>query len=172
MRNKISKEVLSLFCIVCSAIMLGKVMLEVKDAINDRVEKLESHIEHINYSINSIKPKKEIKDLDELTVIRNMDELKTFKEEKVSKQKNDWLNKKLDLFSNEDFYLENTLVVLCLENKGDVVSNRITDVYKDNNKVIIEIDKRKYDTDVTKSWVAVVEINDVGSNIKLDINEY
>ena len=172
MRNRLSKKVLSLFCIICCAIMLGKVMLEVKAAINDRVEKLESHIEHINYGINSIKPKKKIDDLDELTVIRNMEELKTFKEEKVNKQKNEWLNKKLDLFSNEEFYLENTLVVLCLENKGNVVSNRITDVYKDNDKVIIKIDKRIYDTDITKSWIAVVEINDVGSNIKLDISEY
>ena len=172
MRNRLSKEVLSLFCIICCAIMLGKVMLEVKAAINDRVEKLESHIEHINYGINSIKPKKKIDDLDELTVIRNMEELKTFKEEKVNKQKNEWLNKKLDLFSNEEFYLENTLVVLCLENKGNVVSNRITDVYKDNDKVIIKIDKRIYDTDISKSWIAVVEINDVGSNIKLDISEY
>ena len=172
MRNRISKEILSLFFIICCSIMLGKVLLEAKAAINERVEKLESHIEHIDYSINSIKPKKTIKDLDELTVIRNMDELKTFKEEKVSKQKNEWLNKKLDLFSNEEFYLENTLVVLCLENKGTVVSNRITDVYKDNDKVIIKIDKRIYDTDVSKSWIAVVEINDVGSDIKLDISEY
>lgn len=170
--RKISKEVMSLFFIISCAIMLGKGMLEIKSAINERVEKLESHIEHIDYSINSIKPKKKIDDLDELTVIRNMDELKTFKEEKVNKQKNEWLNKKLDLFSNEEFYLENTLVVLCLDNQGSVVANRITDVYKDSDKVIIKVDKRIYDTDVTKSWIAVVEINDVGSNIKLDISEY
>lgn len=170
--RRISKEVMSLFFIICCSIMLGKGMLEIKSAINERVEKLESHIEHIDYSINSIKPKKKIDDLDELTVIRNMDELKTFKEEKLNKLNIEWLNKKLDLFSNDEFYLENTLVVLCLDNRGTVVSDRITDVYKDNGKVIIKVDKRIFDTDVTKSWIAVVEINDVGSNIKLDISEY
>ncbi len=171
MKFNLSKEILCLILIICSSIMLGKVLMEVKYAINDRVESLTSHIEHLNYSVYSYRPTKKVEKLDEITVIRNVNDMKMFKEEKIKDLDIDWLNEKLNNYADENFYTEHTLVVLCLENYGRTISNRVTDIYKENTDVTIKIDKKILDTDIRYSWIAVIDIEDLDSDIGININK-
>ena len=172
MKSGFSKEILCLFFIICSSIMFGNVLIEIKAAVNDRVESISSHVEHLEYHVSSYKPNKKIEGLDEITVIRNVDELKTFKEGLLEKKLNiSWLNTKLDNYSEEEYYKTNTIIVLCLDNKGRVIANRVTDVIKDESDVTIEVEKRVLESEADYSWIAVVDILDIDSDISIKIKK-
>ena len=172
MKSGFSKEILCLFFIICSSIMLGNVLIQIKSTLNERVESITSHVEHIEYHVSSYKPNKKIEGLDEITVIRNVDEMKTFKEGLLEKKINiSWLNSKLDNYSEEEYYQTNTIIVLCLDNKGRVIANRVTDVLKDETEVTIEVEKRVLESDADYSWIAIVDILDIDSDISTKINK-
>ena len=171
-KKGIPSEVLCLFFIVMTAILFGKILVDVKNVFDPNLkdEIYDSKLEYHPYSHRENSRIEKVKDM---TIIRNVDDLKYYKN--VLREVNitiKWLNDRLKKY-DEEFFEENTLVVLSLVNDNNVTSLRINNIYKRKDEVIIELNKTIKDYKATSkyTWFSVIEIADKDDEIVLDIEK-
>ena len=85
-------------------------------------------------------------------------------------KKINFLNSRLDQYDSK-FFKKKTLVIVSLVNDNNVLTTRVSDIYKSNDEIIVEVSKTMKDIEPTKktTWFAVIEIEDKNSEIKLDV---
>jgi len=171
---KFSSEVLCLFFIISTSILFGKVLLDLKNIIGNNINTLiPQQTIAVNYNVYSYKEKDVIDKLNDISVMRNIDELKAFKnklkEEKINVK---WLENKLKVYE-KDFFNEKTLVVISLVNDNNISITRVNNIYKKNNYITIGVTQKYKDYESTKkyTWLSVIEIEDNKSEISLDVNK-
>lgn len=166
-------EILCLFFIISVTIMLGKILTDVKNIINLKINELIPQTEtQIDYNAYSFRTEKVYEDFKELNIIRNIEDLKNFKQDLVDKNINiDLLDEKLNEYTNESFD-KKTLVILNITNNDNITVTRITNVSKKNNNLVIRVNRHYKNKKVTKqySWMAVLELDDYNSQILLNCN--
>jgi len=171
---KFSSEVLCLFFIISTSILFGKVLLDLKNIIGNNINTLiPQQTIAVNYNVYSYKEKDVIDKLNDISVMRNIDELKDLKnklkEEKINVK---WLENKLKVYE-KDFFNEKTLVVISLVNDNNISITRVNNIYKKNNYITIGVTQKYKDYESTKkyTWLSVIEIEDNKSEISLDVNK-
>lgn len=168
-----SAEILCLFFIICVSILFGKLLIDVKTVVGDKLEKfliIPQPAIVVDYQAYSYRYRKEIKDLQELTILEDEEDLKDLKDElKKDKIEVKWLDKKLDSIDKEVFK-DKKIAVVCIANDNNVTSIRISDVYKQKNDITIQVVRTVNDATPTKkfTWLSVIEITDTESDIYLE----
>lgn len=168
---RFSGEVLCLFFIITIAVFLGKILFDVKEAFGEQINNLANTHNVVEYQVYSNVNGKRMEFLKDMTVMRNKDDLEYFKEMlKVIGEDVKWLDNKLQNY-DEEFFKEKNLVVISLVVEDNVLTTRVSDIYKTNDVITIEILKTMKDVQPTKkkNWYAVIEIKDLDSEIDLDI---
>ena len=166
-----SAEVLCLFFIISTTILFGKILTDVKSIISVKMNQLiPQPVTNVEYVAHSYRIDETYDKLDEVNVIRNIEDLKKFKEKLVEEEISiDWLDKKLDNYNKEEFS-NKTLVVLAVVNISQVTTTRVNSVGKKNNDLTISLSKtyknKKENSKYT--WLAVLELNDINSQILLN----
>lgn len=168
-----SAEILCLFFIISVSILFGKLLIDVKNVVGDKLEKfliIPQPAIVVDYQAYSYRYRKEIKGLQELTILKNEDDLKDL----IDELEHDdievkWLNKKLASIDKKIFE-EKNIAVVCVVNDNNVASIRISDVYKQKNDITVQVVRTINDTTPTKkyTWLSVIEISDTESDIYLE----
>lgn len=166
-----SAEILCLFFIISSSILFGKTLLDVKTVLGAKINQyMPQPTIRVEYTAYSYKYKNEIKDIDELTIIKNEEELKRFRNKLDEKDiEISWLDKKIK-DHDEEFFQDRVLAIICIVNDNNVSSIRINGVTKKNNYVTIGVSKRIKDFEANKkyTWLAVLEIEDIESKFVIE----
>lgn len=166
-----SAEILCLFFIISTSILFGKTLLDVKTVLGAKINQyMPQPTIRVEYKAFSYKYKNEIKDLEELTIIKNVEELDRFK--KVLDEKDidvSWLEKKIK-DHDEEFFKDQVLAVICIVNDNNVSSIRINGVTKKNDYVTIGVSKKVKDYEPSKkyTWLAILEIKDIESKFVVE----
>ncbi|MBQ7104577.1 MAG: hypothetical protein IJN90_01830 [Bacilli bacterium] len=166
-----SAEILCLFFIISTSILFGKTLLDVKTVLGAKINQyMPQPTIRIEYKAFSYKYKKEIEDLEELTIIKNTEELEKFKD-KLDEEDIDisWLNEKLKNHE-EEFFNDHVLAIICIVNDNNISSTRINGVTKKNDYVTVGVTKKIKDFEPSKkyTWLAVLEIADVESKFVVE----
>lgn len=169
-----STEVLCLFFIVSIMVFSVKSILDVKNLINIKINELVPQPKvYVEYQAYSHKKYDVVENLEELNVIDDLEELDDFKKEiKEDKIEIKWLNEKLKLY-DEDFFKDNTLVIVCLTNLDNISLTRINSVTKKSDDITIGITKiqkeKANESEKKYTWLSVIEVVDKNKKIKLNI---
>lgn len=166
-----SPEILCLFFIISVSILFGKILINIKTTVGEKINQFMPQptiqVEYQAYSYRE----KDIIELDELNIIRNIDDLNNFND-KIKEKEIKWLNDKLKEYQ-DDYFDDKSLVVICLVNDNNVLSNRINSVTKKNNYITIGLSKREKDFEASKqyTWLSIIEITDKDSKVVLNIEK-
>jgi len=168
-----SAEILCLFFIISVTILFGKILNDVKSIVGVKLNELiPQPTIVVGYNAYSYKIEKTYDNFEELNIIRNIDDLKKFKNGLSHKKISiDWLDEKLSVY-DEDSFDEKTIVILAINNGNNVTVTRINGVSKKNNDLTIGVSKHYKNQKITSeyTWLAVLEISDVNSRILLNSN--
>ena len=166
-----SAEILCLFFIISLTILFGKILIDVKNIISVKVNLLiPQPVENVEYEAYSYRIDTVYENFKEMTIIRSVDDLKTFKEDIVDDDIDiDWLDEKLEKYDNEKFE-DKTIVILAIVNGNNITVTRVNSVTKKNNDVTIGISRTYKSKTVTSkyTWLAVLEINNTDGKILLN----
>lgn len=166
-------EILCLFFIICVSVLFGKLLIDVKNVVGDKLEKfllIPQPAIVVDYQAYSYRYRKEIEGLQELTILKSEEDLKDLIDELEKDDiKVKWLNKKLDSIDKEVFK-EKNIAVICVVNDNNVTSIRIGDVYKQKDDITVQVVRTISDKTPTKkfTWLSVIEITDIESDIYLE----
>ena len=164
-------EVLCLFFIITVVTFFGKILLDVKASFDAEIGALQKNNVVVDYDAYSHKDNARIETMKDVTIIKNMGDLNYFsnllKETNVNVK---WLTNKIGNYS-EDYFQNKTLVVVSIINDDNVISTRINDVYRNDDDIIVEINKKIKDVKVNSkyTWFAIIELSDIYDTVKLDI---
>ncbi len=172
-RFNFSGEILSLFFIITIAFLFGKVLLDIKEMFGLEISELEKNNIPIEYDVISHRENKRIETMKDLTIIRTPEDLRYFVEV-VKKSGNDakWLRTKLNGYSAE-YFKTKTLVVISIVNDNNVSLVRVSNLYKNEDTVHVQLTKKVKKVDPTSkyTWFALIEIEDVDSAIEINFEE-
>jgi len=167
-----SKESLCVFFIVMCLILGIKGIIDVKDYVLRKIGTSSERIELVDYHAYSYRTSNEKIDLDQITIINNLDELKAIKSKVSGKSKlKKWMTKKLNNY-NEEFFTKKILVVLCIKDYQDSATNRVSSVQKKpDNSIVINVKRNVLDNNKNKesTWIAIVEMDTVNENISVNV---
>lgn len=167
-----SSEILTLFFIITIAVSVGKVLVDVKNIFADAIKGDEkTGVEIIHNAYTYYEKNACIETIKDLTVIRNMDELKHFQELLTKVNVNiEWLNSKLANY-NEEYFEKKVLIVISIVNDNNINITKINDVSKENDEITIELVRKVDNTKPTKKYTlfTIVEIEDRDSEYKLNL---
>lgn len=171
-----SSEILCLFLIITSTIFFGKIVVDVKDIIVINLNAL-APTKSINfpYQAYSYKMNSKIDKINQLNIIDNKEDLDNFiyllNKEKVDIK---WLNDKLKSYG-EEFFKNKTILVINMVTKKKISATRINKIYKrsEESNIIIRLNQllRESPKEGEYSWLAIVELEDTTSEIKILIDE-
>lgn len=175
-KNVFSSEILCLFLIVTSTIFFGKIIVDVKDIIVINLNALvPTKSITVPYQAYSYKMNSKIDAINQLNIIDDKEELDDFmnllNQEKVNIK---WLNDKLKNY-DEDYFENKTILVINMVTKKKISATRINKIYKknENSDIIIRLNQllRESPKEGEYSWLAIVELEDTTSEIKIMIDE-
>jgi len=171
---RFSAEILCLFFIICLTILFGKILYDVKNVINLKINQLIPQKQIVvEYQAFSYNLQNVINDIDELNIVKSEEDLNLFNKKLNEKNVNiKWLSNKLYIY-DKDFFKDKTLIVLFIENDDNITITRINSVLKKNNNITIGVTKKQkdYDSNNKYTWLAILEISDRNSKILVDISK-
>lgn len=167
----LSAEILCLIFIISITVLFGKILTDVKNIISIKINQIiPQPTTPVDYDAYSYRIEDVYEKLKEVNIIRNVDELKKFKEYLADEDISiDWIDEKLEKY-NKDEFKNKTVVVLAIVNNNNVTITRINGVSKKNNDLTIGISKNYKNVKVNSqyTWIAVLEISDSNSQILLN----
>ena len=169
-----SPEVLCLFFIVSISLLFGKGLLDIKTIIGAKINQfMPQPVVLVTYSAYSYNDKDAIESLDEVSVIRSVEELEEFKT-KLKEEKIDinWLENKIKKYDDE-FFKTKTLAIASLVNDNNISFTRISGVTKKNSYITIGVIQKTKNKEATNkyTWLSILEIEDTSSNITIEITK-
>lgn len=175
-KNVFSSEILCLFLIITSTIFFGKITVDVKDIIVINLNALApTKSITVPYQAYSYKMNSKIDKINQLNIMDDKEDLNNFiyllNKEKINIK---WLNDKLKNY-DEEFFKNKTILVVNVVTAKKISATRINKIYKrsENSDIIIRLNQllRESPKEGEYSWLAIVELEDTTSEIKIMIDE-